>query len=47
VKGLYARYGQCELRHLTGVDDPYESPLAPELVLRTCCWQRSPAHADP
>ena len=35
VKGLYARYDRGELRGLTGADDPYEPPLAPELVLRT------------
>jgi adenylylsulfate kinase len=35
VKGLYARHARGELRGLTGVDDPYEAPLDPELVLRT------------
>jgi adenylylsulfate kinase len=35
VKGLYARHARGELRGLTGVDDPYEPPLAPELVLHT------------
>jgi adenylylsulfate kinase len=35
AKGLYARYDRGELRRLTGVDDPYEPPLAPELVLST------------
>ena len=35
VKGLYAKHARGELRGLTGVDDPYEAPLAPELVLRT------------
>jgi adenylyl-sulfate kinase len=35
VKGLYARHERGELRGLTGVDDPYEPPLAPELVLDT------------
>ena len=35
VKGLYARHARGELRGLTGVDDPYEPPLAPELVLDT------------
>jgi len=35
VKGLYARQAWGELRGLTGVDDPYEPPLAPELVLDT------------
>ena len=35
VKGLYARQRQGELSGLTGVDDPYEAPLSPELVLHT------------
>jgi len=35
VKGLYARQARGELRGLTGVDDPYEAPLTPELVLDT------------
>jgi adenylylsulfate kinase len=35
VKGLYARQARGELRGLTGVDDPYEPPLVPELVLDT------------
>lgn len=35
VKGLYARHARGELRGVTGVDDPYEPPLAPELVLDT------------
>jgi adenylylsulfate kinase len=35
VKGLYAKQARGELRGLTGVDDPYEPPLAPELVLDT------------
>ncbi|MHB1537425.1 MAG: adenylyl-sulfate kinase [Solirubrobacteraceae bacterium] len=32
-KGLYAKAQAGELAGLTGVDDPYEPPLAPELVL--------------
>jgi adenylylsulfate kinase len=35
VKGLYAKQARGELRGLTGVDDPYEAPLDPELVIRT------------
>jgi sulfate adenylyltransferase len=35
VKGWYARARAGEVRDLTGVDDPYEPPLAPELTLRT------------
>ena len=33
VKGLYARQRQGDITGLTGVDDPYEPPLSPELVL--------------
>jgi adenylylsulfate kinase len=33
VKGLYARQQQGALSGLTGADDPYEPPLAPELVV--------------
>jgi adenylylsulfate kinase len=35
VKGLYARQEAGELRGLTGVDDPYEPPLEPEVVVPT------------
>ncbi|MEU8655049.1 adenylyl-sulfate kinase [Streptomyces sp. NPDC048737] len=35
VKGLYARQAAGELTGLTGVDDPYEVPEAPELRIRT------------
>jgi adenylylsulfate kinase len=35
VKGLYARQRAGELTGLTGVDDPYEPPVAPELRLDT------------
>jgi adenylylsulfate kinase-like enzyme len=35
VKGLYARALAGELTHFTGVDDPYEPPRAPEIVLST------------
>jgi adenylyl-sulfate kinase len=35
VKGLYAKQARGELRGLTGVDDPYEPPLAPELTIHT------------
>jgi bifunctional enzyme CysN/CysC len=33
-KGMYARARAGELSGFTGVDDPYEAPEAPELVLR-------------
>jgi adenylyl-sulfate kinase len=32
-KGLYARARAGELKHLTGVDDPYEPPLDPDVVV--------------
>lgn len=35
VKGLYARQRAGALRGLSGVDDPYEAPLHPELVVPT------------
>ncbi len=42
VKGLYARQRAGEIAGLTGVDDVYEPPVAPELVLST-----DPSSADP
>jgi adenylyl-sulfate kinase len=33
-KGLYRKARAGELLGFTGIDDPYEAPLAPELVLR-------------
>ena len=35
VKGLYAKALSGEIKNFTGVSDPYEAPLAPELVLHT------------
>jgi adenylylsulfate kinase len=35
VKGLYARALAGELPNFTGISDPYEPPLAPEIVLHT------------
>lgn len=35
VKGLYARARRGELRNFTGIDDPYEVPEHPELMLDT------------
>jgi len=32
-KGLYAKARAGEITGFTGVDDPYEAPFAPELVL--------------
>ena len=34
-KGLYARARNGEIKNFTGIDAPYEAPLAPELVLKT------------
>ncbi len=54
VKGLYARQKAGDLKGLTGVDDPYEPPLHPELVVPThaqdldesvdMVWAALPAH---
>jgi len=35
VKGMYARARMGMLQGFTGVDDPYEPPLSPELTLKT------------
>jgi adenylyl-sulfate kinase len=35
VKGLYARALRGEIDHFTGVSDPYEPPLAPDVVVRS------------
>ena len=35
VKGLYAKAFAGEITGFTGVDDPYEAPEAPELLLHT------------
>ena len=35
VKGLYAKAARGELTGLTGVDDPYEEPTDPDLVIDT------------
>jgi adenylylsulfate kinase len=35
VKGLYAQAFAGRIPQFTGVSDPYEPPLAPEMVLRT------------
>ena len=36
-KGIYRRARAGEIQHVTGVDDPYENPLAPEVECRTDC----------
>jgi len=35
VKGLYARALAGEITNLTGISDPYEPPLTPEIVVQT------------
>jgi sulfate adenylyltransferase len=35
VKGLYARARRGQITGFTGVDDPYEEPVNPELTLHT------------
>jgi adenylyl-sulfate kinase len=35
VKGLYARALAGEIKNFTGVSDPYEEPLEPEVLLHT------------
>ena len=34
-KGLYAKARAGEIKGFTGIDDPYEAPLAPDLVIDT------------
>jgi len=33
TKGLYAKALRGEIAHFTGISDPYEPPLHPELVI--------------
>ncbi len=40
-KGLYARARRGEIRHFTGIDDPYEPPLVPDLRLDTAAREVS------
>jgi adenylyl-sulfate kinase len=35
VKGLYKKAIAGELKHFTGIDDPYEEPFAPEVIVET------------
>jgi sulfate adenylyltransferase/3'-phosphoadenosine 5'-phosphosulfate synthase len=35
VKGLYKKALAGEIKHFTGVDDPYEPPLKPEVIVHT------------
>ncbi|HBY97585.1 MAG TPA: adenylyl-sulfate kinase, partial [Chloroflexi bacterium] len=35
VKGMYAKARRGEIQGFTGIDDPYEPPLHPEIILDT------------
>lgn len=35
VKGLYAKARKGEIKQFTGIDDPYEQPLSPEIHVKT------------
>ena len=35
VKGLYKKARAGEIKNFTGIDAPYESPVAPEVEIRT------------
>jgi adenylylsulfate kinase len=35
VKGLYAKALRGDIKEFTGVSDPYEPPVAPEIVVET------------
>jgi sulfate adenylyltransferase len=35
IKGLYAKAFRGEIKGFTGVDDPYEAPVNPEITLST------------
>ena len=38
VKGMYAKARRGEIKEFTGIDDPYESPLHPEITLNTVTY---------
>jgi len=35
VKGMYAKARRGEIKGFTGIDDPYEPPINPEIMLDT------------
>jgi adenylylsulfate kinase len=35
VKGLYKKAIAGEIEHFTGISDPYESPVSPELTIHS------------
>jgi sulfate adenylyltransferase len=38
IKGLYARARRGQITGFTGVDDPYEAPINPEITLDTVAF---------
>jgi hypothetical protein len=46
-KGLYRLARKGEIVHFTGIDDPYERPERPELVLDTTVLSRWPRRSAP
>jgi sulfate adenylyltransferase len=45
TKGMYAKARRGEIQSFTGIDDPYEAPLNPEIVLDTvACTPEENAH---
>jgi sulfate adenylyltransferase len=46
TKGMYAKARRGEVKGFTGIDDPYEAPLAPEITLDTTrCSAEDNAHS--
>ena len=39
TKGVYARARRGEIKHVTGIDDAYEEPLQPEIIIETVTSQ--------
>ena len=39
TKGLYAQARRGEIEQITGIDDPYEEPLQPEIIIETVTSQ--------
>jgi sulfate adenylyltransferase len=35
IKGIYAQARRGEIKHFTGIDDPYEAPVAPDITIET------------
>jgi len=45
IKGMYAKARRGEIKGFTGIDDPYEEPLNPEIRLNTTdCLPEDNAH---